>query len=209
MEEDNPTDWDIDHTTIIHSCDNTTPLTINDELPGKNQVHKYAEINTIKKARQNKETYASLTTVAMARPIQEMKCIHNTLINALQEEHVYVRSTVLETMDTVEIGYFLGLQPSLTNLCWRGKQLMQRLGIQEMVPPFQIYRRQLRDEPNKTSCIVLHCAKADSKYLQNRFTNAFPITFGKGVEFVYPIPAELHLDQRKLCKSVPSTKQVH
>ena len=93
--------------------------------------------------------------VTMARPIQEMKRNQPTLIQVLQEENVFIRSTVLETTDTVEIGYFLGLHPSLTNLGWRGQQIAQRLGLPENIPQFQIYRRQLREGGHKTLCIVL------------------------------------------------------
>ena len=46
---------DIDSTMIIHSRDNNHQITKKDVLPEQNQVHKYAEINTIKKSRKMKK----------------------------------------------------------------------------------------------------------------------------------------------------------
>ena len=175
---------DINQTAIIHSRDANNQVNIKDPIPESDLAMQYTTINTVKKARHNEVTFASLTMVTTARPIQEMKRLHGLLIHQLQLEQVYVRSTLLDSTDTVEIGFFLGLHPSLTNLRWRGLNLSQALATTEPVPPFQIYRMQLKDQHVKTSCVVIQCAKVDAPTLQDRLMTAPPGKLGKGVEFI-------------------------
>ena len=67
----------------------------------------------------NSETYASITRMTTSRPIHELKRVYNNLFEVLKAENVFIRKTKLETTDTVELGFFIGLHPSLTNLEWR------------------------------------------------------------------------------------------
>ena len=118
---------EIDSTAIIHSRDSTMQIATQDPLPEETHLSKYMTINTIKKARHNVVTFTSLTTVTTARPIQEMKRLHGLLIHQLQLEEVYVQSTLLDSTETVKIGFFLGLHPSITNLRWKGLNISQSL----------------------------------------------------------------------------------
>ena len=124
----------IDRTTIIHSKNNNQQILSNNPLPTEAELHNFVTLNNIQKARHNQETYASIVTVTTTQPIQYMKKVQNALIQQLQTEQVYVCSTKLDTTNTVEIGYFLGLHPSLTNLRWRGQQIVARLEMEGPTP---------------------------------------------------------------------------
>ena len=118
-----------------------------------------------------------------SRPIHELKRVYNNLFEVLKKENVYIWKTKLETTDTVELGFFVGLHPSLTNLEWRQKQLESSLGL-EQGPKFQIYRHRLRAGVHQISCIVLACAKKDAPVLQTKMMNYGDNELGKGVEFI-------------------------
>ena len=122
--------------------------------------------------------------MTIARPIHELKRIHPEIIQVLAENNTYLRSTSLQTVDTVEIGFFIGLHPSLTNIEWRMNQIRNAIGNSDFLPKFQLYRRQLNEGNVKTSCIVLRCAKPESQILQTKLMEAHPNALGKNVEFV-------------------------
>ena len=53
------------------------------------------------------------------RPLSEYKRTNYKAITKLQELRIYVRNTTLSMLDTVEVGIFVGLHPSLININWR------------------------------------------------------------------------------------------
>ena len=174
----------LDNTTTIHTQDKTAFLTSNEALPKEKDLHLYTDLEATQKRHQNSAAYASITMVATARPVHEMKRTQPTLIQTLQEQHVYLRSTSFNTTDTTEIGFFIGLHPSLTNLQWRTSQLSKALGHYDQVPSFQIYRRKLQEGDTTTSCVVVRCAKRDVQDLQTRLMTVKPNALGKGVDYI-------------------------
>ena len=126
--------------------------------------------------------YACITAIATSHPIHEFKRIHLEFVPMLQENNVYIQSTVLETTAMVALGFFLELHLSLTNIEWRTKQINNMLGFNEKVLLFQLYKWRLTEGDTSTSCIVIRCAKIDTKDIQNRLTQAPTNVFGKRVE---------------------------
>ena len=122
--------------------------------------------------------------MTIARPIHELKRLNSDLLQVLSDNHTFLRSTLLQTVDTAEIGFFIGLHPSLTNIEWRTHQLRLALGNPETLPKFHLYRRQLQENNTKTSCIVLRCAKPEAHILQQKLMEAHPHSLGKNVEFI-------------------------
>ena len=174
----------IDKTTTIHTNDKKTFLTATETLPTETELTAYTEMEATQKRHQNTAAYACITMVATARPIHEMKRTQPTLIQKLQEQNVYLRSTSFNTTETTEIGFFIGLHPSLTNLQWRTTQISKALGHIDQVPSFQIYRRKLQEGDTTTSCIVVRCAKKDVQDLQTRLMTVQPNALGKGVDYI-------------------------
>lgn len=107
-----------------------------------------------------------------------------TFVQQLDELGVYLRNTNLTTVDTVEMGMFLWLHPSLTNVEWRTQQLNQILGFNKTNPTFEIYRRRLKVEETSTNAIVLRCAKEDQALLETKLLNLQPGDLGQNVEFI-------------------------
>ena len=97
---------------------------------------------------------------------------------------MYLRSTTFATTDTTEIGFLIGLHPSITHIDWRTNQIHQALGNTDLVPRFQLYRRKLQVDETSTSVIVIRCAKQDVQDLTAAIINIPPHTLGKGVEFI-------------------------
>lgn len=89
-----------------------------DKLPNTAELKQYTCIVETGQAKRHSTTYSSITTITTSRPIHEFKRIEPTFIQQLNELGVYLRSTNLTTVDTAEIGMFLGLHPSLTNVEW-------------------------------------------------------------------------------------------
>ena len=174
----------IDNTTTIHTHDKKAFLTATESLPTETDLQEYTEMEATQKRHQNTAAYACITMVATARPIHEMKRTQPTLIQTLQAQNVYLRSTSFNTTETTEIGFFIGLHPSLTNLQWRNTQISKALGHVDQVPSFQIYRRKLQEGDTTTSCIVVRCAKKDVQELQTRLMTVQPNALGKGVDYI-------------------------
>lgn len=136
--------------------------------------------------------------ITTSRPVYEFKCIDPTFVQQLQELGVYLRSTNLTTVDTVEIGMFIGLHPSLTNIEWRVTQINTQLGYDNQIPVFEIYRRRLRMEEVSTNTIVLRCSKADQEKLETQFLELKPEDLGKNVEFIpYKILNQMTTQEKK------------
>ena len=114
----------------------------------------------------------------------EFRRIEPTFVGTLRTLNIFIRSTNLETVDTVEIGMFLGLHPLLTNIKWRYHQITDALGFTDAVPLFQIYRRKLTEKDVSTSTIVLRCAEQDAQILQERLLALPQNAMGDQVEFI-------------------------
>ena len=174
----------INTTTTIQTQDKKKFLKATDKLPPESKIHFYTEMEATQKQFQNTAAYACITMVATARPIHELKRTHPTLIQLLQEKNVYLRSTSFKTTETTEIGFFIGLHPSLTNLPWRTAQLSKALGHIDQVPTFQLYQRKLQEGETTTLSIVLRCAKHDVQDLQSRLMSVQPNALGKGLDYI-------------------------
>ena len=103
----------------------------------------YTSIVGSQKWKTNLQTFGCITTITTAQPIHELKRIKHTFVTKLCGLGVSTKSMNLETVDTVEIGMFLGLHPSLTNIDWRSGTLTDTLGFNSDVSIFQIYRQRL------------------------------------------------------------------
>ena len=174
----------IDNTIMIYSQDQKHVITPTQNLPMEPEIQKFTEIKSkAKPYHKADQTFASITAMSMARPITEMKRNHPELVPKLQDLQVYLRSTTLNTVDTVEIGFFLGLHPSLTNVEWRAQKLRETLGEKD-VPYFELYTRRLTEYEVSTSAVVLRCAKTNSAQLHQLLRNTAPDQLGKNVEFI-------------------------
>ena len=173
----------IDTTTIIHTEEPDVAIHITEPLPTYENIKKYTKIEGIQK-RNGDTKYGCITTITTARPIYEIKKLRQELVDVLIETNTYLKGTTLETVDTVEIGFFLGLHPSLTNIEWRTEQIRSAIGVPTLLPKFQLYRRQLQEGEAKTTCIVLSCAKPEAKILQTKLMQINQHALGKNVEFV-------------------------
>ena len=173
----------IDTTTIIHTHEENIAIHITDALPKFDQAQPYMKLEEVKK-RNGESKYGSITTMTLARPIHETKKLYPELVDVLMETNTFLKTTLLETTDTVEIGFFIGLHPSLTNIEWRINQIKQVLGVPELLLKFQIYRRQLKEDTAKTTCMVISCAKPEARVLQTKLMQAPQHALGKQVEFV-------------------------
>ena len=175
----------MDNTITIFSQDQKQVITATQALPTEAEINTFAEIKCKTKPYYKAEqTYASITAMSMARPLTEMKRNHPELVPKLQDLQVFLRSTTLDTVDTVEIGFFLGLHPSLTNVEWRAQKLREDLGNPNNVPYFELYTRRLTEYEVSTSAIVLRCAKTNSAQLHQLLRNTTPNQLGKNVEFI-------------------------
>ena len=172
-----------DKTTIVHSRDSKQILNITDLLPSESKIKEYTDLTVTKKPIRQAEAYASIMTLITSRPIHKLKRLFYNLFEVLKSENVFIRKTNLDTTNMVEIGFFLGLHPSLTNLEWRHQQLQESVGL-TTGPKFQIYRRRLREGHAQTLCIVLSCARKDMNIIQEKFMNYKAHTLGKDVEFI-------------------------
>ena len=173
----------IDPTMLIHGKNGVNTIATADVMPSEKESAQFTTLEGIQKAMGQAEMYAGITRVTTACPIHELKRLYKNLLDVLQRENVFIRKTNLSTTNTVEISFFLGLHPSLTNLEWRHKQMVQMLDL-ESGPKFQIHRRRLREESLHTSCIVLACTKQDVRIIQEKFMTSKPGGLGKGVEFI-------------------------
>ena len=173
----------IDTTIIIHTTEDNIAIHITDPLPQFDTAQQYMKLEEVKK-RNGESKYGSITTMTLARPIHETKKLYPELIDVLIETNTFLKTTLLETTDTVEIGFFIGLHPSLTNIDWRINQIKQALGVPELTPKFQIYRRQLKEDSAKTTCMVISCAKPEARIIQTKLMQAPQHALGKHVEFV-------------------------
>lgn len=174
---------EIDTTMLIHGRSGLSTIAHGDVLPSEKESTHYTMLEGIPKAMGQAETYSSITRVTTARPIHELKRLYRNLLEVLRRENVFLRKTNLSTTNMVEIGFFLGLHPSLTNLEWRHSQIAKSLNL-ENGPKFQIYRRRLKEDAIQTSCIVLACAKQDVRVIQGKFMSYEPGDLGKGVDFI-------------------------
>ena len=84
----------------------------------------------------------------------------------------------------VELGFFIGIHPSLMNVDWRKKQIRKAIRLNDKEAVFQIYKRRLTEGETSTSCMVVRCARKDAQDLQIKLTNAGENSFGKGVEYI-------------------------
>ena len=173
----------IDQTTIIHTNEENVALHKTDKLPTFPNAQPYMKLEEIKK-KNGESKYGSITTMTLARPIHETKKLYPELVDVLINTNTFLKTTLLETTDTVEIGFFIGLHPSLTNIAWRMDQIRNALGVPELLPKFQIYRRQLTEDTAKTTCMVISCAKPEARILQTKLMHASQHALGKQVEFV-------------------------
>ena len=97
---------------------------------------------------------------------------------------VYVRHPNLLTADSVEVGFFVGMHLSLTNLAWRTEQLRHVIQGESPDLQHQIYQRKLTEGNISTSVIVICCPKTDAKDLETILTTVKPGVLGKLVEFI-------------------------
>ena len=189
----------IDTTMLIHN-QKTYDKTIasQEKLPEPQELSQYTCIVENTQKRYQSKSFSSITTITTSRPVYEFKRIEPTFVQQLQELGVYLRSTNLSTVDTMETGMFLGLHPSLTNVEWRTKQINEKLGYNNTIPTFKLYRRRLKFDKVSTNTIVLRCAREDQEKLENQLLNLKLDELGDAVEFIpYKMMQQMSLPEKK------------
>lgn len=177
---------------IHHGADISKDITPQNKIPKVSAAAPYAKMSEFKHHKAQKIRYACITTVTTSRPISEYKRTNQGLVPKLAEHQVFLRPTTLDTADTVEVGFFVGLHPSLTNVSWRSEQILNALPKAFQKTPIQLYRRKLTEGNLSTSCLVLRCKKSDSTILETQLTTLAQSALGKLVEFV-PYSLRKHL----------------
>ena len=136
----------IDLGMIIHHAWDTKDVLPSQAIPKTTlQANPYAQMLDLHAPRPNAVRFSCSTMVTLSRNISEIKRNNRQLKDHLYVADTYMRQTTLNTLDAVELGMFVELHPSLTNIAWRTKQLRQALGIPEEECPLQLYRRKLRE----------------------------------------------------------------
>ena len=188
-----------DTTMLIHNPQTYEKMiSSKEDLPSQQDLSNFTCIVENVQRRVHRRSYSSITTITTCRPIHEFKLVDPTFIQQLDELGVYLRSTNLSTVDTVEIGMFLGLHLSLTNVEWKAKQLNNQLGYNNGEPIFELYRRRLKLEETTTNAIVLRCTREDQEELEKQFLNLNPSALGESVECIpYRLVHQMSSQERK------------
>ena len=174
-----------DRSLTIHTVqDQHNSILPQHPIPGSIEVAHYATMTELQNRNRQKPKYASVTTITTNRTIGELKRENPQFISNLMKLKVYVRHTDLMTADSVEVGFFVGMHPSLTNLAWRTEQLRQVIQEEGQELKLQIYQRKLSEGTISTSVIVIRCPKDEAKELENILTTVKPGVLGKLVEFI-------------------------
>ena len=169
---------------IHHAWDTKEVLPAQAILKTTLQANPYAQMLDLQAPRPHAVRFSCLTTVTLSCNISEIKRNHQKLKDHLYVADTYMQQTTLNTLDTVELGMFVGLHLSLTTIAWRTKQLRQALGIPEEECPLQLYCQKLHEQQATTSCIVLRCKQKDAKQLKKNFLELNEGALGQGVEFI-------------------------
>ena len=111
---------EMDQSLTIHPLqDSYKPILPQHSLPATSSGEHYATMTKIQHRNRPKTKFASVTTITTNRTIGELKRDNPQFITKLMKLQVYVRHTNLLTADSVEVKYFVGMHPPLTNLAWR------------------------------------------------------------------------------------------
>ena len=108
-------------------------------IPMTTRAAPFVDMTEQRNQRQTHTKFACVTTVTTTRTIEELKRRDPLFIQTLSKLKVYIRRTNLSTADTVEVGFFVGLHPSLTNLHWRTEQIAKAINTTANNIPLHIY----------------------------------------------------------------------
>ena len=176
---------EMDRSLTIHPVQDThNTILPQHPLPESRAGDHYATMTELQNRNRQKPKFASVTTITTNQTIGELKRENPQFITKLMKLHVYVRHTNLMTADSVEVRFFVGMHPSLTNLAWRTEQLQQVIQGESQDLKHQIYQCKLTEGTLSTSVIVICCPKKDAKDLENILTIVKPGVLGKLVEFI-------------------------
>ena len=176
---------EIDPSLIIHHVTDPTKHVIeHTPIPQAQGVGNYASMTPLSHRSNNQAKFACVTTIESNRTITEHKRGNSLFIPTLTKFNVFIRQTKLQTANTVEVGYFVGLHPSLTNLTWRTEQLLTTINENGLNLQLQLYPRKLTEGHISTSVIVARCPKNEASELVTQMTTLPPGSLGKQVEFV-------------------------
>ena len=176
---------EIDPSLIIqHVQDPTKNVIAQSPIPQAQGVGNYALMASVSHRSNNQAKFACVTTIETNRTITEHKRGNPQFIPTLMKFNVFLHQTKLQTANTVEVGFFVGLHPSLTNLTWRTEQIHTILNEQGQKIQIQLYPRKLNEGPISTSVIVVRCPKNVASVVVTQLTTLPPGSLGKQVEFV-------------------------
>ena len=176
---------DVDPTMIIYNNqDPTRNLLPNEKIPTGKETSPYATMKDFQNRKGHQAKFACVTTIEMAQSMAQHKRDNALFIPMLMTLHVYIRPTELKTADTVEVGFFVGMHPSLTNIQWRTKHIQTQLKARGAEITLQLYPRKLTEGAISTSVIVVRCPKPDSQLAVTQLTTLHPGALGKQVEFI-------------------------
>lgn len=176
---------DMDTTMLIHNPRSYhVVITTNGLILNYMEINRYISITELPYPHHGRTNYVSAMTTTICHPIHEFKHIEPTFVYTLNKLGVFIWGTNLEMFDMVEVGMFLGLNPTLTNVEWRNRQISANLGFNTDVPVFELYRRQLTEVGVLTNTIVLRCKKQDMHYQQMKILNLRCNSMGENVEFI-------------------------
>ena len=169
---------------IHHQQDPMSHNLPHQRIPTAARAAPYAVMTECQNQHRTHTKFACVTTVTTIRTIEELKRRDPLFIQTLSKLKVYIRRTTLSTADTVEVGFFVGLHPSLTNLQWRTEQIVKVLNTTDKAIPHHIYPRKLQEGTTATSAIVLPVPKTDAREAVTRLSQLPAGTLRKQVEFV-------------------------
>ena len=176
---------EVDPPMIIHNNKDTSlPILPHEQIPPASRVDRFAIMTEIKHRRSHQAKYACVTTIETRETISTHKRENSTFIPTLTKLKVFIRHTQLKTADSVEVGFFVGMHPSLTNITWRTEQITKLLSEFNQQPPIQLYPRKLTEGSTSTSVIVVRCPKHDATQVVTQLTTLPPGVYGKQVEFI-------------------------
>ena len=175
---------EVETTLIIHhSTDPKLHILPHQLIPTAALAASYTAMTERPNLRRTHTKFACVSTVTSTRTIEELKRRDPLFIQTLNNLKVFIRETTLTTADTVEVGFFVGLHPSLTNLQWRTDQISKVINTTGHVIPLHLYPRKLQETTTATSAIVLRVPKTDAREVVTRLAHLPAGTLGKQVEF--------------------------
>ena len=176
---------EVDNTLIIHHQQDPTLHNLpHQTIPMAARAEPYADMTEQQNRQRTQAKFACVTTIATTRTLEELKRRDLLFIQTLSKLKVYIRQTNLSTADTVEVFFFVGLHPSLTNLQWRTEQIAKAINTKANAIPLHIYPRKLQEDTTATSAIVLRVPKKDARDAVTRLAQLPAGMLGKQVEFV-------------------------